>query len=127
MKGYDEDLLAKLEQRIGRLHTRQRLDIESDHEAQIFGQGLNFFHIENWYSIHSLIKNALPLTGLYRRGSRNAEAVGLRHNIVYSQSLPPAFDGFTLLHLTDLHVEMSAHAMHRVADLVDGLAYACVS
>ena len=26
-----------------------------DHEAQIFGQGINFFHIENWYSIHSFI------------------------------------------------------------------------
>ena len=36
----DEDILARLEQRLGRLHARQRLGIETDHEAQIFGQGL---------------------------------------------------------------------------------------
>ncbi|MEO8628898.1 MAG: metallophosphoesterase [Betaproteobacteria bacterium] len=119
----DDDILPKLEQRLGRLHARQRLGIESDHEAQIFGQGLNFFHIENWYSVHSVIRNALRLTGLYRRGCRNAEDVELRQNIVRSRTLPPEFDGFTLLHLTDLHVEMSEAAMRRVADMVDGLAY----
>ena len=36
-------MLATLEKRLGRLHARQRLGIEKDHEAQIFDQGLNFF------------------------------------------------------------------------------------
>ena len=43
----DDDMLPTLEKRLGRLHARQRLGIEKDHEAQIFGQGLNFFHLEN--------------------------------------------------------------------------------
>jgi hypothetical protein len=43
----NDEMLATLEKRLGRLHARQRLGIEKDHEAQIFGQGLNFFHIEN--------------------------------------------------------------------------------
>jgi hypothetical protein len=43
----------KLEQPLGRLHAKLRLGIELDHGAQIFGQGINFFHIENWYSVHS--------------------------------------------------------------------------
>jgi predicted nucleic acid-binding protein len=34
--------LFRLEQRLGRLHAKQRLGIEKDHEAQIFGQGINF-------------------------------------------------------------------------------------
>jgi hypothetical protein len=68
----DDDVLKKLEQRLGLLHARQRLGIERDHEAQIFGQGLNFFHIENWYSIHALIRLTLKLSGLYWRGVRNA-------------------------------------------------------
>jgi hypothetical protein len=33
-------VLSRLEQRLGRLHARQRLGIETDHEAQVFGQGL---------------------------------------------------------------------------------------
>jgi hypothetical protein len=36
-------MMATLEKRLGRLHARQRLGIEKDHEAQVFGQGLNFF------------------------------------------------------------------------------------
>jgi len=119
----DQDILPKLEQRLGLVHARQRLGIESDHEAQVFGQGLNFFHIENWYLSEPLIRNALRLTGLYWRGRRNAERVELRHNIVRSETLPPQFEGFALLHLTDLHVEMNEGAMRRLVDLVDGLAY----
>ena len=54
-----------LERRLGSLHAKQRLGIERDHEAQIFGQGLTFFHLENWYSIHSVIRTLFKLTGLY--------------------------------------------------------------
>ena len=42
-----DDMSDTLEKRLGRLHARQRLGVEKDHEAQIFGQGLNFFHIGN--------------------------------------------------------------------------------
>ncbi|CAN7636697.1 hypothetical protein [Mesorhizobium caraganae] len=42
--------------------------MEGDPEAQIFGHGLNFFHLENWYSIHAMIRNGLRVTGLFGRG-----------------------------------------------------------
>jgi len=117
------DVLSKLELRLGRLHARQRLGIETDHEAQIFGQGLNFFHIENWYSVHSAIRAALMLAGLYWRGRRNAEKVELRHNTVVSTKLPATFDDFTLLQISDLHVEQSEGAMRRLGELVPALDY----
>ena len=41
------DIGERLEKRLGRLHARLRLGIEADHEAQVFGQGINYFHIEN--------------------------------------------------------------------------------
>lgn len=119
----DSVVLARLEARLGRLHTRQRLGIEADHEAQVFGQGLNFVHLENWYSIHALIRGVLRLTGLYRRGVRNAGEVQLRHNTIRAPALPPALAGFTLLHLSDLHADMSGPAMDRVIELVAGLDY----
>ena len=119
----EEDMLRKLEQRLGAPYARQRLVIESDHEAQVFGQGLNFFHIENWYLSEPLIRNALRLTGLYWRGRRNAERVELRQNIVKAKTLPARFEGFAVLHLSDLHVEMNEGAMRRTIELIDGLAY----
>lgn len=119
----DPQILAQLERRLGRLHARQRLGIETDHEKQVFGYGRNFFHIENFYSIHGLIRGTLRLLGLYGRGRRNAERVQLRHNDIWSQDLPEHFDGFTILHLSDLHADLSAAAMRRVITLVDGLQY----
>jgi hypothetical protein len=119
----DKEILLKLEQRLGRLHARQRLGIETDHEAQIFGQGINFFHIENWYSVHSFIRNTLKLAGLYWRGRRNTACILVKHNDVRSKDLPPAFDGFTILHISDMHVDMNASAMRRVIELVGDLHY----
>lgn len=118
-----EGLLAKLEQRLGRVHAKQRLGIETDHEAQLFGQGLTFFHIENWYSVHSVIRNALRLAGLYGRGKRNAERIVLRHNDVWFKDLPPHFDGFTLLHISDMHADMNEAAMRHLVELVAELRY----
>lgn len=118
-----DDILAELEHRLGPIHARQRLGIETDHEAQVFGQGRNFFHVENWYSVHGVIRNALRLAGLYKRGLRNAERVELRRNEVKLADLPPSFDGFVILHISDMHADMNAGAMRRVIELLDGLRY----
>lgn len=117
------DISLRLDARLGRIHARQRLGIEDDHEAQIFGQGLNFFHLENWYSIHAVIRNGLRFTGLYGRGCRNAENVQLRRNTIVSTALPRGFEGFRILHLSDLHTDMSGPAMDRVTELVANLDY----
>ena len=98
--------LKRLEKRIGRIHLQQRLGIEADHATQVFGRGRTFFHIENWHSIHALMRLTLRGLGLYRRGLRNAAAIRIRHNEVVIPRLPPSFDGFTLLHLSDLHLDM---------------------
>jgi predicted MPP superfamily phosphohydrolase len=119
----DEELLRKLEERLGPLHARQRLGIETDHEAQIFGQGLTFFHLENWYSAPTVIRNALKLTGLYWRARRNAERILVRRNEMRFAGLPPAFDGFTILHISDLHVDINEVAMRNLIQLLAGMEY----
>jgi len=119
----DKDILSKLEERLGALHARQRLGIERDHEAQIFGHGLLSFHIENWYPVHSVIRNALKLTGLYWRGRRNTERIVAKRNDVMFKDLPPFFDGFTILQLSDMHVDMNEAAMQRLIELVGDMRY----
>jgi hypothetical protein len=95
-----------LEQRLGRLHVRQRLGLERDYEARVFRRGTHFFHLENWYSVHALIRNALRLVGLHSRGQRNAIAIEVHENEVRLPNLPAAFEGYTILQLSDLHVDM---------------------
>ena len=118
-----DEAKCRLDGRLGRLHARQRIGIERDHEAQVFGQGLTFLHIENLPWSHAVIEMALRLTGTFWRGQANAANVELRENTVASKKIPPAFDGFSILHLSDLHVDLSERAMRRVAEIVSGLPY----
>lgn len=119
----DSDTLQKLERRLGRRHARQRLGIERDAESRAFGQGLNFFHIENWYSAHAVIRLSLMMSGLYWRGRRNAERVRLTRHEAGFTDLPRAFQGFRILHISDLHVEMNPVAMQAAARLAKESEY----
>jgi predicted MPP superfamily phosphohydrolase len=115
--------LQDLMDRIGAEHVERRLQVEANHEAQLFGQGLIFFNLENWYSAPSIIRGALKLTGLYSRARRNADRIVIRRNVFEFSNLPPAFDNFTVLHLSDLHVEISEGAMRRLVSMVGDLRY----
>jgi len=119
----DTDILRKLEQRLGPIHARQRLGIETDHEAQVFGQGLIFFHLENASLAPAIIRSALKLTGLYWRARKNAERIIVKRNELRFAALPSLFDGYTILHISDMHVEMSEAAMQHLTELVDGMQY----
>ena len=119
----NQDVIEKLEQRLGRLHAKLRLGIEDDHEGRVFGQGINFFHPENWYFSPTLIRGALKLSGLYGRARRNAEDVQIRRHKIIMPDLPAAFDGFTILQISDLHVDINQGAMRRLIELLPALSY----
>jgi uncharacterized protein len=118
-----QDVSELLEKRLGRLHAKLRLGIETDHEAQIFGQGMNYFHIENLPSSHFVIRTCLKLTGLYGRGCRNAAQIEVRQNFIRSTRIPKAFDGYTILQLSDLHVDISQNAMARLTAMLGDIDY----
>lgn len=115
--------LAALEPRLGPVHVRQRLGLEHDYEAHVFRKGTHFFHIENWYSIHSLIRGSLRLVGLLGRGRRNALAIEVRSHEVPLLHLPEAFDGFTVLQLSDLHIDINAEFVDALIERVRPLEY----
>jgi len=118
-----QDTTEMLEQRLGKVHARLRLGIESENEPRVFGKGLNFFHPENWFSLPSFLRGVLKVSGFYGRGWRNTLAIEVRHNTVYLPGLPPAFEGFTLLHLSDLHADLNPPAIAALAERVAGLEY----
>jgi uncharacterized protein len=119
----NDEIRTVLEGRLGRVHAQQRLGIESEHEAQIFGHGLNFFHFENLTASHLLIRAFLMATGLYWRGLKNAKQVRVTHNIIKSPRLPPSFQGYTMLQISDPHVDMNLEVMQQIESLVDRLHY----
>ncbi|MFL5411790.1 MAG: metallophosphoesterase [Myxococcales bacterium] len=63
---------------------------------------------QHWYVLLFLMKAfewALRLCGQFDRGLRNAQELSLREIELRFATLPPAFDGFTILHLSDLHLD----------------------
>jgi len=119
----DEATLVLLQERVGRVHLRQRLGIETDYERRIFGQGRTFFHIENWYALRAFIRNSLRLALLHRRARRNARSIVLRHNPVSLASLPPAFDHYRILQISDLHLDMATDFPHALIEAVRQVEY----
>jgi uncharacterized protein len=118
-----DEITQKLESRLGHVLARRRLSKEKRHEARAVSRGLTFFHIENLPISRAMIEMVLRLSGTYWRGRSNAAKVRLRNNEVFSERLPPQFDGFTILHISDLHADMSADALTEAARLVSGLQY----
>jgi len=119
----DSELYAYLEQRLGKTHLRRRLGVEIEHEADRFGQGRTFFNIENWRTAPLLIGLCLKLTGLATRGRANITDFRVRENPLRLPQLPAAFEGFTLLQLSDLHLDALPDFADRLAAAVAPLEY----
>jgi predicted MPP superfamily phosphohydrolase len=117
------ETLRHLESRLGPVQAKVRLGMEREQEAQAFGQGLSFLHLENLLLKQAMIEVALRVTGTYWWGRANAGKVRATPNTVRLSNLPRDFDGFTILHLSDLHADMSGPALQRVAELAQDLDY----
>jgi predicted MPP superfamily phosphohydrolase len=101
----DPDLHDYLVRRIGKAHLRRRIGVETEHMADRFGQGRTFLHIENWNTAAIVINLVLKFTGLAGRGRANVLDLQVRHNKLMLPHLPKIFDGYTLLQLSDLHLD----------------------
>ena len=119
----DSDILMHLEKRLGEVHARLRLGIEEEAMPQVFGRGINFFHPENWYSSHAMLRKILKLSGVYWRGRNNTINFRVTHNTIELPHLPAAFDGYTLLHLSDLHADMYPPAIEALTRELQDLSY----
>ncbi len=119
-----DDLLAyRLSLRLGPVHARQRLRIEQHSEANVFGRDRRSFHLENLTSAPGFIRACLKLTGLFNRGQRNSRRLNVTHNQFRIPDLPSGFDGFRILHLTDLHVDMDEANLQAVIEKIKPLEY----
>lgn len=119
----DPELYEYLLERVGKAHLRQRIGVETEHAADRFGQGRTLLHIENWRTAAPLIRLLLGITGMAARGRANVVDFHLRHNDFPLAHLPASFEGFTLLHLSDLHFDSLPHFPDRLAEFVSGLSY----
>jgi predicted MPP superfamily phosphohydrolase len=78
---------------------------------------------QHWYALLFLMRAlrlALRLTGRYEQGVRNAWDVGVRELELPLAQLPQEFDRFTILHLSDLHLDGMDGLERTVLERLDG-------
>jgi uncharacterized protein len=116
-------LEARLEARLGRVHARARLGIEEDHAAQVFHRARSVFHPENWYSFAAVIRGCLRLVGALGRARRNARTLAVADHQARLAGLPPAFHGYRILQLSDLHIDVSEETAHAIIAAARSVQY----
>ena len=76
----------------------------------------------HWYMLLFLMKTftqLLRLTGQYEKGYRNAKNITLREIDLTFPDLPEQFNSFTILHLTDLHLDGMPGLEHIILRVLD--------
>lgn len=119
----NDPMIALLRKRVGGTYLRQRLGIELDKESRVFTQGRTFFHIENWYSIHALIRGLLRVGMVLGKGRKNALDLTLEHNVLAIPQLPDVFEGFRVLQISDLHLDMNGDLTDVLIQRIEALDY----
>jgi len=119
----NELLQYRLSLRLGPVHARQRLGIEQEAEARVFGRDRRSFHLENVANAPRLIRFCLQAIGLFGRARENSRKLTTARNTFTLPDLPEAFEGFRILHLTDLHVDMDEQNLNAVIDQITPLDY----
>ena len=63
----------------------------------------------------------LKVFGLYKRGLENAKRIVLKEYELEFDNLPPKFDGYKIMHLSDLHLDTIDCTEDRIVDIVKNI------
>ena len=117
----DQEYRPLLEARLGTDKLRRRMALES--RPQVPGKGLAALHPRRWLMSEKLVHFMLKATFLLGKARRNALDVRVAAHELVIPGLPRAFDGFTLLHMSDLHLDMNSEFPNVLAECIEPLEY----
>lgn len=104
----------RAERRFGRAYLGARLNLQAARAATMFATGRRHFLFENAPRLHRLIGGLLKASGVYGIGARGFRDIRIVDHHVTIANLPPAFEGFVMLQLSDLHIDLD----HTLTDLI---------
>ncbi len=96
------------------LKERLRMETEGNKNRKFSRSG-------SWVSwAMKMFEWGLKATGAFRKGFQNASQIVFREQSIVIPSLPDSFNGFTILFLSDLHLDMMPGLELKIADLIRG-------
>ena len=125
LKYISHETMCRLEARFDQYDQRERLKLETQLSKREAGRRIPVFG--NKISFRNVLERPLKLAGLYGRAVKNARDVQVTNNSVLIPNLPEALEGFKILQLSDMHIELSQAACERVVEIVgDIICDVCV-
>ncbi len=104
--GQRDPALSAVAARLGEDRFLKRLIMQSGQRAKWQYQGEGVLKIERVIPVKSVVRNVLKWTGMFPRGYRNFLDVRVVEQSWTLKKLPRSFDGFRLLQITDLHLDL---------------------
>ncbi|MEI6562968.1 MAG: metallophosphoesterase [bacterium] len=113
----------RLEERVGRALLAHRLHMEAHWVSRARRVGVTTFHIGGLLWYHWFMRVGFKMLGLYGWGQHNTLKIRVRLNRLPLHGLPPEFEGFTILQLSDLHLDANPKLVDAVVAAIQPLAY----
>jgi len=122
----DAEILSRLKNRLTEAHLARRLVRQSEHVAMRFdvhNKRFFDFYWENFEFMPKALEVILKLSGSMKRASDNALCYRLQESDFPIEGLSRSFDGYRILHLSDLHIDRIRDGGDRLRRTVKGLEY----
>ncbi len=116
-------IFSGLARRMGKEKLGDRLSRQSSHWAGMHHQGEGLLMIERFVPLDALVDTILRFTGLASIGRRGAIDLRIEQNTVFSPAVPKGLDGFRILQLSDLHLDLQTGVMPRLLEAVASVEY----
>lgn len=109
--------------RLGQANLQTRLRQQVELEAGLKKQGSGMFKFLHFLRFYDCLRLGLKMSGLWNRGRKNYRDLQVTHHEVSLARLPKAFDGYRILHLTDLHLDIDLPYADIVAERLATVDY----
>ena len=107
-----------LKGRLGKDPLCQRLLVQANHRAELSHQREGIFKLKKWISISNLARWCLKASLLWPLAHGNIFQIRTVEQHWKLSKLPPSFEGFRLLQLTDLHADIEPELAPAIAEKV---------
>lgn len=112
----------KIAGRLGKDLLARRLQRQIKMAAKFYARSQYVsFHLENIEWLPVALRVILKITGLFNRGQSNALDYSIEHVKVGLLGLPPAFNGFRILQLSDLHADAIADNGRKLISMLENI------
>lgn len=99
----------------------KRKSIETGHLHAWLTNGRGSFHLENIDALQPVLVFFLRMVRIYDRGVKNALNPAINRLEIFFEDLPENFDGFSIMQLSDIHIDASEKLTDVILERIEGI------